>query len=160
MLVEGRWVPTFQDARYLMVRDEYEHWQGHRREDDHRTAFIDSVAPVWDAGLVDLVPIDHRVCDEVRLVPTVGHTPGHASVEISSRGEQALITGDFLHHPCQMARLDYTSLADHDAERAMRTRREVFERLAGTRTLVIGTHFAGPTAGRVVRDGDNFRLEV
>jgi glyoxylase-like metal-dependent hydrolase (beta-lactamase superfamily II) len=90
----------------------------------------------------------------------LGHTPGHVSVRISSRGETALITGDFIHHPCQMARLDWSSAADHDPALAARTRREMFAALADTPTLVIGTHFAGATAGRVVRDGDTFRLDV
>jgi len=159
-LVDGRWLPTFPHARHVIGRTELDYWRSHERNDDHHAAFADSVRPVWEAGLVDLVDTDHRLCDEVRLVPTLGHTPGHVSVRIASRGEEALITGDFLHHPCQMARLDWSSSADHDAAEAGRTRRETFGRLAGTRTLLLGTHFAGPTAGRVERDGEAFRLAV
>jgi len=147
-------------ARYLMGRVEFDHWRSRRADDDHKVAFADSVQPVWDAGLVELVDTDHRVCNEVRLVSTPGHTPGHVSVLIASRGEEALITGDFLHHPVQMARLDWMSSADDDPERARQTRRDVFARLAGTSTLLIGTHFATPTAGRVVRDGGAFKLEA
>lgn len=160
MLVAGRWVPTFPHARYLMGRVEFEHWQSQRENASHVAVFADSVQPVFDAGLVDLVTTDHRVCDELSLVPTLGHTPGHVSVRISSRGETALITGDFIHHPCQMARLDWSSAADYDPGQAARTRRQMFADLADTPTLVIGTHFAGATAGHVVRDGDAFRLEV
>jgi len=160
-LLDGdRWVPTFPHARYLLGRTEYEHWRSQPGPDDHVAAFADSVRPVWDAGLADLVADDHRVCDEVSLVPTVGHTPGHVSVRIASQGEEALVTGDFLHHPCQLARLDWPSAADHDAAQAAETRRRVFARLSGTDTLLIGTHFATPTAGRVVRDGDAFRLAL
>jgi glyoxylase-like metal-dependent hydrolase (beta-lactamase superfamily II) len=158
-LVDGRWVPTFTAARYLMGRTEFAYWRSRQAEDDHRAAFVDSVQPVWDAGLVDLVEIDHRVCPEVRLEATPGHTPGHVSVRITSRGEDALISGDFVHHPCQLARLDWPSSADHDPDLARRTRRETFARLADAGTLFIGTHFAGPSAGRVVRDGDGFYLE-
>jgi glyoxylase-like metal-dependent hydrolase (beta-lactamase superfamily II) len=160
MLVGGRWVPTFPRARYLMGRTELEYWRSRQEHDDHRLAFDDSVAPVLEAGLVDLVGVEHQLCDEVSLVPTLGHTPGHVSVRVASRGEEALITGDFLHHPCQMAILDMRSTADHDAAQARRTRREVFARLAGTQTLLIGTHFATPSAGRVARDGDAYRLVV
>jgi glyoxylase-like metal-dependent hydrolase (beta-lactamase superfamily II) len=160
MLVDGRWVPTFPNARYLMGRAEFEYWRAKRDHDEQQAVFSDSVQPVFDAGLVDLVETDHRVCDEVRLVPTLGHTPGHVSVAISSEGREALITGDFVHHPCQMARPDWASSADYDPAHSTRTRREVFGRLADTPTLVIGTHFAGATAGRIVRDGDAFRLEV
>ena len=72
-------------------------------------AFHDTVKPVFDAGLVDLVETDHRICDEIELEPTLGHTPGHVSVRIRSKGEEALITGDFLHHPCQLARPEWAS---------------------------------------------------
>jgi glyoxylase-like metal-dependent hydrolase (beta-lactamase superfamily II) len=160
MLVDGKWVPTFPKARYLMGRAEYEYWQSQNENHEQVAVFSDSVKPVFEAGLVDLVETDHKVCDEVNLVPTVGHTPGHVSIRISSKGEEALITGDFVHHPCQMARPDWAALVDYDKEQSTRTRREVFSRLAGTPTLVIGTHFASPTAGHIVRDGDAFKLEV
>jgi hypothetical protein len=75
MLVDGpgaakTWVPTFPRARYLFGRVEYEHWTQHREHNDMIAVFADSVAPVFDAGLVDLVETRHRVCDEVSLVPT------------------------------------------------------------------------------------------
>jgi glyoxylase-like metal-dependent hydrolase (beta-lactamase superfamily II) len=160
MRVDGRWLPTFAAARYLMGRLEYEHWAADSENETQATVMADSVQPVLDAGLVDLVEAEHVVCDEVRLIPTHGHTPGHVSVLLSSRGEEAMITGDFLHHPCQMARLDWCSSADVDAAAAVETRRRVFERYADTPTLIIGTHFAGATAGRLVRAGDAYRLEV
>jgi glyoxylase-like metal-dependent hydrolase (beta-lactamase superfamily II) len=160
MLVEGRWVPAFQNARYLMGQVEYVHWTQQSEREDMAAVLADSVAPVWDAGLVDLVETDHRICDEICLVPTPGHTPGHVSVRISSRGETALITGDFMHHPCQIARPEWSSTADSDPAAARRTREAMLTSLAGTPTLVIGTHFAGRTAGRVVHDGDAFRLTV
>lgn len=160
MRVGDRWVPTFPNARYLMARTEFDYWQGKRDVPEQCAIFDDSVRPVFEAGLVELVDTDHQVCEEVRLVPTVGHTPGHCSVAISSQGHEALITGDFVHHPCQMGWPAWASTADYDAEQSTRTRREVFGRLAGTPTLVIGTHFAGATAGHIVRDGDAFRLEV
>ena len=76
-------------------------------------------------GLVDLVETDHRICDEVNLVPTLGHTPGHVSVRIASQGEEALITGDFMHHPCQIARPEWSSTADSDPAQARLTRERI-----------------------------------
>lgn len=160
MLVDSKWVPTFPNARYLMGRVEFEHWGDQQGQEEQRSVFTDSVRPVFEAGLVDLVGTDHRISPEVSFVPTLGHTPGHVSIRISSKGEEALITGDFVHHPCQMARPEWAATVDYDQTASTKTRREVFGRLAGTPTLVIGTHFAGVTAGRVVRDGDAFRLEV
>jgi glyoxylase-like metal-dependent hydrolase (beta-lactamase superfamily II) len=160
MLVDGKWVPTFPNARYLMGRAEFDYWRAQQTDAELQLVFADSVRPVFEAGLVDLVETDHQVCEEVSLMPTLGHTPGHVSIRISSRGEEALVTGDFVHHPCQMARPEWAAMVDYDQTASTRTRREMFAKLAGTPTLVIGTHFAAPTAGRVVRDGDAFRLVV
>ena len=162
MLVDGAWVPTFPNARYLIGRAEFNYWRGEdeAREDVSKSPFHDSVRPVFEAGLVDLVETDHRVCDEVSLEPTLGHTPGHVSVRIRSKGQEALITGDFLHHPCQLAFPDWSSSADWDAPAGIATRQRMFQALAVEDTLVIGTHFAAPTAGRVVADGNVWRLAV
>lgn len=162
MLADGRWVPTFPRARYLIGRAEFDHFRAEdeKLEDRTRSPFHDSVRPVFDAGLVELVETDHQVCDEVSLEPTLGHTPGHVSVRIRSKGETALITGDFLHHPCQFARPEWASSADYDPDAARVTRRRMFDALSGADTLVIGTHFAAPTAGRVVREGEAWRFTV
>jgi glyoxylase-like metal-dependent hydrolase (beta-lactamase superfamily II) len=160
MLVDGKWVPTFPKARYLMGRVEFAHWRTQHERDDMAAIFADSVKPVHDAGLADLVETDHRVSDEISLVPTTGHTPGHVSVLIRSQGEAALITGDFMHHPCQIARPQWSSTADSDPDEARQTRERMLQELSERPVLVIGTHFAGATAGHIVRDGDAYRLAV
>lgn len=158
-LVNAQWVPTFPRARYVMARPEWQHWS---QTEDPWTQIVmaDSVRPVFDAGLVDLVEMDHAVHHSIRLEPTPGHTPGHVSVHITSEGAEAIITGDFVHHPCQFARPEWGSSADADAVQADQTRRGFMARYAGTPTLIIGTHFAGPGAGRLVRDGQAYRLVV
>jgi glyoxylase-like metal-dependent hydrolase (beta-lactamase superfamily II) len=161
MLVDGKWQPTFPNARYLIGRKEWEHWRSEdaaqRRGDD---IIGDSVRPIFDAGLADLVEMNHVVGDGVWLEPTPGHTPGHVSVRISSRGEDAIITGDCMHHPCQIARPHWSSAADSDVDAARTTRLAFLERYADGPVLVIGTHFATPTAGHITRDGDVYRLDV
>jgi glyoxylase-like metal-dependent hydrolase (beta-lactamase superfamily II) len=152
--VDGRWVPTFARARYVMGRVEFDYWKA-RREPGPAAVFDDSIRPVAEAGLVDLVESDHRLGEEIRLIPTPGHAPGHVAVHVQSQGEAALFTGDVAHHPCQMARLDWSSTVDFDPAQAVRTRRDLFGRFAGTPTLILGGHFAG---GYIVRDGDAFRL--
>jgi glyoxylase-like metal-dependent hydrolase (beta-lactamase superfamily II) len=160
-LVEGRWIPTFPRARYLIGRAEFEYWQAEEADADPAgSPFHDSVKPVFEAGLVDLVETDHQVCPEVSLEPTLGHTPGHVSIRIRSQGQQALITGDFAHHPCQLAHPEWASEVDFDKDASTATRRRVFGDLAGSGVLVIGTHFATPTAGHVVADGAAWRLAV
>ncbi|MFL5283583.1 MAG: MBL fold metallo-hydrolase [Rhodopila sp.] len=159
-LHHGRWVPTFLKARYLFGRTEFEHWVNISDRPDMEQIMSDSVTPIVDAGLAMLVDTTEQICDEIRLIPTVGHTPGHVSVMIESRREQALITGDFMHHPCQIAHPEWSTLADSDPDQGIETRRLMFRSLADTPVLVIGTHFAGATAGRIVRDGETYRLDV
>lgn len=159
-LVDGKWLPTFTNAQYLFGKTEYEFWSSRGEDERFGPVFGDSVKPIHDAGLAQLVATDHQVVPGVRLMSTPGHTPGHVSVMIESNGEQAMITGDFLHHPCQMARPHWCAVVDEDRTQAIQTRKDVFSRFAGTPTLVIGTHFASPTAGRVVQDGDVWRLDV
>jgi glyoxylase-like metal-dependent hydrolase (beta-lactamase superfamily II) len=154
-LAAGQWVPTFAHARYLFGKFEYEHWRDHSDEPDKRAVFNDSVKPVVDAGKADLVGSDFRLCDEISLIPTPGHSPGHMSVHIKSDGEEGLLTGDVAHHPCQMAHLDWSSTADSDAVQSAATRHELFSRFADTDTLVIGGHF---DAARIRRDGEAFKF--
>jgi glyoxylase-like metal-dependent hydrolase (beta-lactamase superfamily II) len=156
-LVDDRWQPTFSNARYLFAEDEWAYWKNEPQE--YGPVIEDSVQPVFDAGLAELVSQDHRITDEVWLEPTPGHTPGHVSVHIRSRGEEAVITGDMIHHPCQIAHPHWSSTADWDQQASAYTRDQFLERYADGPVLVIGTHFAAPTAGHVVRDGDAYRLD-
>jgi glyoxylase-like metal-dependent hydrolase (beta-lactamase superfamily II) len=159
MRVEDRWVPTFPNARYLIGRKEWQHWSA-APEGPDREVQDDSVRPIFEAGFADLVEMDHRITAEVCLEPTPGHTPGHVSVRIVSRGEEAVITGDLMHHPVQCAQPGWASRFDVDAQAARRTRLEFLNRHADRPVLVLGTHFATPTAGRIVRDGAVFRFDA
>ena len=158
-LEQGRWVPTFANARYLFAERELVFWR-EQNDQSFGDVFGDSVRPILDAGLADLVKHDHLVAPELRLEPTPGHTPGHVSVRLRSRGEEAVVTGDLMHHPVQCAHPEWASRADVDAELARHTRRSFLESSARSGALIFGTHFAGPTAGRVVRDGAAFRFAV
>ncbi|MBM4439819.1 MAG: MBL fold metallo-hydrolase [Candidatus Rokubacteria bacterium] len=158
-LDNGRWVPTFPRARHLFAQREWEHWST-EDDDDTKRIMGDSVRPVVDAGLVDLVAMDHRVSSELWLEPTPGHTPGHVSVRLSSGGRDAVITGDLMHHPVQMAEPDWATDFDRDTDAARRTRREFCARYADGPVTVLGTHFNHPTAGRIVRHGESWRFDV
>jgi glyoxylase-like metal-dependent hydrolase (beta-lactamase superfamily II) len=153
-LVGGKWVPTFPHARYLFGKTEYEHWRDHSHEPSQAAVFNDSVRPIMDAGRAELIASDARLTDEIRMIPTPGHSPGHMSIHITSAGEEGLLTGDVAHHPCQMAHLDWSSTADSDPRQSAVTRQELFSRFADRPALVIGGHF---DAGHIKRDGDAFR---
>ncbi|MDA3040974.1 MAG: MBL fold metallo-hydrolase [Actinomycetota bacterium] len=159
-LVDGEWVPSFPNARYLFVDTEFDHWETTESLFDGEDVFGDSVAPIAAAGVSDRVAIDHRINDSVYFQPTPGHTPGHISLVIDSEGQKAIITGDMTHNPMQIADPDLSSMFDTDSDAARVTRREVFPGWADGTTLVIGTHFGSPTAGTMSPDGDGYRLNV
>ena len=158
-LENGRWVPTFPRARHLFARREWDHWSADV-DDDTTRIMADSVQPVLDAGLADLVDVDHRLSSEIWLEPTPGHTPGHVSVRLSSDGADAVITGDLMHHPIQMAEPQWATDFDTDPEHARKTRRAFCERYADGPVTVLGTHFHHPTAGHIVRHADAWRFVV
>jgi len=151
----GRDVPTFPNARYLFARAEWEQWS-REPSDAYAPTFDACVRPIVDAGLADLVEPLHRITSEVRLEPSPGHTPGHVSVRIESRGEHAFITGDMTHHPVQWAEPAWKMVADLDPEQAIATRRRLRAECASQRALVIGTHYPAPCAGTLEREGEGF----
>jgi glyoxylase-like metal-dependent hydrolase (beta-lactamase superfamily II) len=159
-LVDGRWVPTFPKARYLFSRKEYDHWQMLRDTGGYHAInhLKDSVDPIVAAGLVDFINHDHQISDEIRLLPTPGHTPDHVSVLVSSQGKQAVITGDVMHHPIQVAMPGHAATFDMDKQKGSKTRVEFVKRFEEKPVLVIGSHFADPGAGYIVRHGDAWKL--
>jgi len=149
MLVDGEWIPTFPNARYLIAEQEWTYWDANENEDLYGPVISDSVRPVVDAGMVDFVDDHFSLCKEVSLSPTPGHTPGHVSVLINSKKKRALITGDFIHHPVQMTNTDWCSPADYDQKQAQLTRETLLEKYVNQDILIIGTHFSTPTSGHI-----------
>jgi glyoxylase-like metal-dependent hydrolase (beta-lactamase superfamily II) len=155
--LDGHWVPTFVSARHLYTEREVAHWRASEQRVGE-DVWGDSVAPIFDAGLADLVAEDADLGDGLRLAPTTGHTPGHTSLWIESKGEVAVITGDLMHHPVQCAEPSWAEIGDHDPDQARVTRRRFLAEVAASGALVIGTHFPNRPAGHVQTDGEAFRF--
>ncbi len=180
LLVDGAFVPTFPNAKYLFARTEFEFWSSEydkpeidpatlerpfdrMRANFHKTqknVHDQSVQPIFDAGLATLIDTPCEIVTGVALIPTPGHTPGHSSVEVISKSKRAIITGDSFHHPCQIARSEWGTFADIDRDKGAATRKAMLEKLSGTDDLMIGSHFAHPTAGTIVPDGNSYRLKT
>lgn len=153
-LADGAWVPTFPNARYLFGAADIDRWRG-STDPLHAPAFTDSVRPVINAGLVDVVAADTALTRDVELRCTPGHTPGHLSVWI---GDRAVITGDVLHHPIQCAHSEWIARGDDDPDLARATRAGLLSAAASANALVLGTRFAGTSAGRVAVAGNGYRF--
>jgi glyoxylase-like metal-dependent hydrolase (beta-lactamase superfamily II) len=156
-LKDGKWVPTFPNAKYLFHETEWDYWK--QTTDENQAAVMqDSVLPIVDAGLAVMVQEDHVIEEGLSLEPTPGHTPGHCSVHLTSGGAEAVITGDMMHHPWQIAEPHRTSRVCWNPSIAIQTRKEFVQRYADTPTLILGTHFAPPTAVHIVSQGESFRV--
>lgn len=153
-LEDGRWVPTFPNARYLMPSDD-EKTQRLR----HSNAYLESILPVVEAGQVELVEAGHTLGDHVTLIPTLGHTPGHVSVLVKSGNREAIITGDALHSSAQCWHPDWHFKYDADAEMAVASRRLLLEQCSETRCVVLGSHFVLPSVGYVKAEKNGFRWQ-
>ncbi|MBW2143889.1 MAG: MBL fold metallo-hydrolase [Deltaproteobacteria bacterium] len=154
--VDSKWVPTFPNAKYLFGRMDYESCVA--GDQGAAITFDDAVKLVFDAGLAELVDTDQRITSEIRLEPTPGHSPGHMSVRISSNGEEAVITGDVLHHPVQFVAPEWQMIADSDPEQAVETRKDFRSRYGDQPVLIFGTHFGPPYAGHLVSDGHRWKF--
>ncbi len=160
-LENGRWVPMFPNARYLFARAEWEYWTGSGIATLARTGdyMQDSVIPVMEAGLVDLVGTDHVIDANLRLQPAPGHTPGLVTVAIDSRNARAVLASDVLHTPLQCRHPHWSTRFCADAAGSRATRIAFLERYADTDVVVFPAHFPSPTGGMITRQGDGFGFQ-
>ena len=163
-LVDGRWVPTFQNAKYIFSRNEYELWES-RHENGAAVpvplVYEDSVLPIVEAGQAIIVEDTHQIDDGMWLEPAPGHTPGHVMLNLKSREETALMSGDAIHHPIQLIRPEWSSRACEDPHMSAVSRTKMLERVADTNTLLCPAHFGSPTMGHVIshpNGGFRYRL--
>jgi glyoxylase-like metal-dependent hydrolase (beta-lactamase superfamily II) len=160
-LSDGKWVPTFPKARYVMAQREFAHWQGvHDSGADtpHAAAFADSVLPVVATGQALLVGDDYALEDGLWFEPYPGHTPGNVVIHARSGGERGLFVGDVLHHVLQCLKPEWSTRAcsDPDGSRVSRTR--LLAEHADSGTLILPAHFPDPTAGWIRRHGRAYRF--
>ena len=157
-LTNGRWVPTFPNARYLFSRADFEHFKtiDPQKSPAGAAAYKDSVAPIAEAGLADLVSGLHTVDQHLTLEPAPGHTPGTMFITLASHGARAVFCGDILHQVIQIFHPEWNSLGCQDQVNARGSRRLVLEKCAGSGALLMPTHFGAPFVCHVDAKGDTF----
>jgi glyoxylase-like metal-dependent hydrolase (beta-lactamase superfamily II) len=158
-LDNGRWVPTFPKAKYVMADRELAHWTQKEKDDPASVPWItDSVLPIVEAKRAQIVASDFVLNESVQFIPTPGHTIDHYSVLVGQPGQDALITGDMIHSPIQGKYPELGMRADYDSPQAGQTRRKVFDRFCDASTIMCITHFPSPSTGRVRRWGDGYKF--
>lgn len=155
-LEHGRWVPTFPHARHVFAQADLDFFE-HVAPADRRVIYEDSVLPIIEAGLADIIPNDGAlIAGLFTFIPTPGHTAGHMAIALTSAGEEAIFTGDAMHNPIQVGRPALGCVFCADKPQAEATRRHLLERAADTGATLFTAHFPGSSAGRVTRDGTGF----
>src|SRR5262249_50875142 len=158
-LDNGRWVPTFPNARYVFADRELAYWTKRQETAPAACPWVsDSVLPIMAANRADIVQTAHAVRDLVPLIATPGHSIDHYSVHVGRPGSDAVITGDMIHSPLQARYPELGMMSDYDSEQAARSRRELFARFCDTPTLMCTAHFPSPSTGRIVRWRDAFDI--
>ncbi|MCW5704818.1 MAG: MBL fold metallo-hydrolase [Bradyrhizobium sp.] len=158
-LENGRWVPTFPKARYVFGKTEYDYWAGMHAKTPV-PVIEDSVMPIVEAKRCEIVSDDHAIGDHVRLLPSPGHTPGHAAFRFGRTKDEAVFSGDLMHSPIQTRYPEMSVKFDVDPVEAGKTRRSFLERYCDTDTLCCTAHFPSPSVGRIKRRGDGFSCEA
>jgi glyoxylase-like metal-dependent hydrolase (beta-lactamase superfamily II) len=158
-LENGRWVPTFPNARYLFSRIENDAWNpeiGNRRQENPGRAgmYDDSVLPVIQSGQAQLLDGVHEISGSLVVEPTPGHTPGHVILKLLDDAGGAVFCGDTIHHPVQVCEPDWSTRFCSDPVQARVSRKQVLEHCATHRSLLFPTHFAAPHVASVERAGE------
>jgi glyoxylase-like metal-dependent hydrolase (beta-lactamase superfamily II) len=158
-LEDGRWVPTFPNAKYIFSRTELDFWMQQSEQDQlTRTGdyIADSVIPILEAKRELIVDMDYAIEDGLTLEPLPGHTPGMVGLNVTSGGDQAILCGDMMHHMIQCHIPDWSTIACADQTAARVTRKAFLDRYADRDVTIIPSHFPNPTAGFIVPEGDAF----
>ncbi|NQU69870.1 MAG: MBL fold metallo-hydrolase [Rhodospirillales bacterium] len=159
-LVDGRWIPTFPNARYVFGRTEFDHWtelnkKGKKYSDG---CIEDSVLPVVEAGQAEIVADDYAFNDEIWFTSTPGHTPGHVSIRLKSSGRNAILSGDVVHTPIQCREPGWSAVGCTDRALSAVTRDKFLDQYCETDTLVMTGHFPSPSVGYVHRHGNAYQF--
>ena len=160
-LLDGRWVPTFPNARYLFSRQEYLFWEAQHREGKggpHLQSYRDSVLPIVEAGQALIVEDRDALEGLLQLEPAPGHTPGHVAVWLEAGAEAGVFTGDVLHHPVQVLNPHWSCMGCLDPDQAADTRGRILAQCAERGAILFPGHFMAPHAARITRAGGGFEF--
>src|SRR6185312_5860831 len=93
-LENGKWVPTFPNAKYVMSRTDHDYWAAVAKRPGsvpfEVNTYNDSVLPIVEAKKAEFVSGEHAMCGCFTIKPAPGHTPGQIRLDLESRGKRAI----------------------------------------------------------------------
>lgn len=166
-LLGGDGALTFAAARHVLPREEHAYWAadpalGELNVPGEQRAYLRQAARQFLARAGDRLErleFGAEVVPGVTLVRAVGHTPGHAAIEVHSGGERLLHVVDAFAWPdLHVPHPEWVGVVDSWPAHLIPTRRALLEQAGADRdTRVLGYHWPFPGVGRVTRDGDGWR---
>lgn len=140
--VKQSWVPTFPSAPHLVTRAELDFWRARHGDYDWMgESYIDSVAPIVDAGLIRIVSEHAELAEGVKVISIPGHSPGMVGIEICRGGQTCVLAADIAHHPLQFREPQLSTIFDHDPDQSEQSRRAFIDRYADSDALIAPIHF-------------------
>jgi len=115
------------------------------------------VLPVIEAGQAVAVDDGYTLDDALSVQPAPGHTLAHVAIHLNSRGQRAIFSGDVMHVPLQIHYPHWGTSLDDDPQLGVRSRLQLLEDCAESRTLILPTHFVPDTGCFVTRTAGAFR---
>ena len=162
-LENGKWVPTFANAKYVMSRTDHDFWAAESKKAATEKFIVntynDSVLPIVEARKAEFVSGEHGMCDCLTLKPAPGHTPGQIRLDLESRGKRAIFSGDALHNPVQVPIWKWNSVFCEDRDQARKTRHTLLADCVEQDALLMPAHFGSPHAAYIKASGDGFALD-
>jgi len=150
----------FPNAEIIMPEAEYKYWTDAGvfttlAEPRHGLAKrIQATFPTWKN--IKQVAAGKEALPGVRAVASYGHTPGHTSYLVSSKGKQLMVLGDVSNVPALNLKNPNWYFFDQDFAVAEASRRKMFDRVVAEKLMVTGYHFGMPGAGTVSKDGKGY----
>ncbi len=143
---------TFPNARYRVHEADWETFHKPEVQAAAPFPFVEElVTPLERLGALETFSGDLSVTAEVTMLHTPGHTPGSASVLVSSGGEKAVIWGDAMVHPVSVTEPEWAFSFDMEPEKAIASRKMLLDRAEAEGWTACGCHFPDPGYGKIVR---------
>jgi glyoxylase-like metal-dependent hydrolase (beta-lactamase superfamily II) len=147
---QGRLVPTFPRARYLVQQHEWETALSNAPELEGAYP-TENLLPLKDAGQLELIEGDVPIVPGLRTLVTGGHTAAHQALVLESAGQAAIYIGDLCPTSCHVRRFWCMAYDTHPLV-TRRRKPEILGRAADEGWWVLLDHDPNIAACRLARD--------
>lgn len=156
---------AFRNAKIYLSKKEYDFWTAETPDFSKGTQNAIADFEIQFAkhhislieGEIQFYEDDAELFGFLKMENTPGHTPGHTIITISSDGEELVHIADTFQHIILVEHPEWGNQIDSDFELAVKTRKQVLEKLASTKQLLFGDHLPFPGLGFIEKNEKGYR---